>query len=249
MAPVATKKTFSAANSLSASRNMKTWILTAVMAVSVMTAQAGTLTGTVRAAAPAGPPEAAASGDGAYDSRRYKFVEKVDYAHLRDFVVYIDQDVPAAKASAAVTVTVTTTQKDANFDPHVLPVAVGTTVRWPNEDDIFHNVFSMSDAKPFDLGYYKKEKSPELVFDHVGQIDVFCAIHTKMHCIILVVPNRFFAKADDRGRFTIPDLPAGTYKVKAWHERFPRGKTMEITVPAEGEVKADLVISLDLPKY
>ena len=59
----------------------------------------------------------------------------------------------------------------------------------------------MSDAKSFDLGYYKKEKLPEIVFDTVGRVDVFCAIHTRMHCIILVLPNGHFAKADRSGRF------------------------------------------------
>ena len=77
----------------------------------------------------------------------------------------------------------------------------------------------------------------------------FRKIHSKMHCVVLVVPNRFFAKADDRGRFTLPELPPGTYKVKAWHERFP-AKTIEVTVPATGGVKADFTLSLgDLPKY
>ena len=209
-------------------------------------ATAGTLTGTVRGE----PPKAAGEpgGAGAYDSRRYRYVEKIDYDHLRDFVVYLDQPVPEAAGAAPVTATVTTTQRDANFDPHVLPIAVGTTVLWPNEDDIFHNVFSMSDAAQFDLGYYKKDRVPEVLFDKVGQVDVFCAIHARMHCIILVVPNRFFAQADDHGRFTIVDVPAGRYKVKAWHERLP-AKTSVIDVPASGEVKADFILSLgDLPK-
>lgn len=206
----------------------------------------GTITGTVRGTPAPGASEAA-SRAGAYDSRRYKYVEKIDYERLRDFVIYLDQEMPANSAPGLATVT--TTQRDANFDPHVLPVAVGTTVRWPNEDDIFHNVFSMSEGKPFDLGYYKKEKLPEIVFDRVGQVDVFCAIHTKMHCIILVVPNRFFAMADEKGRFTIANLPAGTYKVRAWHERLP-SKVQTVVVPAEGEVKTDFVLSLgDLPKY
>lgn len=208
--------------------------------------RAGSIVGTVKAAPPAAT--AGSTAGGAYDSRRYKYVEKVDYGRLRDFVVYIDQPLPGAAQPPAPTV-VTTTQKDANFDPHVLPVAVGTKVRWPNEDDIFHNVFSMSDPAPFDLGYYKKDRVPEVTFDQVGRVDVHCAIHTKMHCIILVVPNRYFAKADDRGRFQIPDVPAGKYRVRAWHERFP-SKVMQVTVPATGEVSADFVLSIgDLPKH
>jgi plastocyanin len=211
------------------------------------TGLAGTIVGTVRGVPPASPAAAAASG--AYESRRYKYVEKIDYDHLRDFVVFLDQPLAEAAAAPPALATVTTTQRDANFEPHVLAVAAGTTVRWPNEDEIFHNVFSMSDAKQFDLGYYKKEKTPEVVFERPGVVDVFCAIHTRMHCIILVTPNRFFAQADDRGRFSIPDVPAGTYKLKAWHERLP-AKTIEVTVPADGEVKVAVTLSLDdLPKY
>ena len=213
------------------------------LAVSVV--HGGTLSGTVGATGPQAAPEKA--GDGAYESRRYKFAEKIDYARLRDFVVYIDQPIaeitPGAPALAAVT-----TQKDASFEPHVLPIAVGTTVRWPNEDDIYHNVFSMSDAKEFDLGYYKKEKTPELTFDKVGRVDVFCAIHSKMHCIILVLPNPFFAAVDAKGRYQIKNIPAGTYRVRAWHERLP-ALVKTVTVPAEGEVKVDFMMGVDgLPK-
>ena len=208
---------------------------------------AGTIAGTVRALPPAGAAGPAAGG-GAYESRRYKYVEKIDYARLKDFVVYIDQPVSEFSPGALGDQAVKTTQKDANFDPHVLPVVVGTTVRWPNEDDIFHNVFSMSEAKEFDLGYYKKEKVPEVKFEKVGRVDVFCAIHTKMHCIILVVPNPFFATADEKGRFVIRNVPAGTYKLRAWHERVP-GQTKEIVVPAAGEVKIDFTLGLaGLPK-
>jgi hypothetical protein len=90
---------------------------------------------------------------------------------------------------------------------------------------------------------------PELTFDEVGRVDVFCAIHTKMHCIILVVPNPHFALADARGRFVIKDVPAGTYKLRAWHERLP-SQTHEVVVPAEGEVQVDFTLGVgQLPKY
>lgn len=209
-------------------------------------ARGGTIVGTVRAQGPQGlPPE---QPGGAYDSRRYKFVEKIDYEHLTDFVVYLDLPMADVRPGGPPPVAVTT-QRDANFEPHVLPVAVGTTVRWPNEDDIFHNVFSMSEAKEFDLKLYKKEHVPEIVFDRAGRVDVFCAIHSKMHCIILVLPNPFFAKADAKGRFAIKDVPAGTYKLRAWHERLP-SKLVEVVVPAQGEVRLDLVLGLaELPKY
>jgi len=225
---------------------MKRTLLVLWLAGNAAGCLAGTIVGTVRALPPPGAPESA--GGGAYDSRRYKFAERIDYEHLRDFVIYIDQPVagapPAAPRLAAVT-----TQRDANFDPHVLPIAVGTTVRWPNEDDIYHNVYSDSNVKQFDLNFYKKEKVPEVTFDQVGRVDVFCAIHTKMHCIVLVLPNPYFASADAKGRFVIKDVPAGTYKLRAWHERMP-GQTKEVVVPAEGEVRVDFALGLgELPKY
>ena len=224
---------------------MKSFVLILIFLAALARGVAGTIAGTVRATAPSGPPDQA--GSGAYESRRYKFAEKLDYDRLRDFVIYIDQPVATAAPSHPRLAAVTT-QKDASFDPHVLPVEVGTTVRWPNDDDIYHNVYSISDAKAFDLGFYKKEKVPEQTFDQLGKVDVFCAIHTKMHCIILVVPSPFFATADARGHFTIKDVPAGTYKLRAWHERFP-SQAREIVVPADGEVRVDFVLGVgELPK-
>lgn len=208
--------------------------------------QAGSITGTVKAK---GATVASDSGADAYGSRRYKFVEKINYDQFRDFVVYLDQAVAGAPfvppAKPAIII-----QKDAAFVPHVLPVLVGTTVVWPNQDEIYHNVFSMSQTKSFDLGLYNAEQPAKRVtFDQPGQADVFCAIHTKMRCIVLVLTNPFFALVDHKGHFTITGIPAGVYKFRAWHERMP-SQWKEITVPAEGEVAVDFVLSLgDLQKY
>ncbi len=206
----------------------------------------GTITGVVNAK---GAPEAADSGgDGAYQSRRYKFAERMDYDHLTDFVIYVDEPLANVTPPGTTPVAVTT-QRNAVFDPHVLPIVVGTTVKWPNEDDIYHNVFSMSEPKVFNLGLYHQERVPILTFDKVGRVDVFCAIHSQMHCIILVLPNSFFAKADANRRFVIKDVPAGTYKLRAWHERLP-SLVKEVIVPAEGEVRIDFTLGLaELPKY
>jgi plastocyanin len=220
-------------------------ILALAVAVVSWTARAAMITGTVRAKG-ADKAQSAGTDDG-YASRRYKFVEKIDYDHLQDFVVSIDQVVSSATetpASAAPMIV----QRDANFEPHVLPVAVGTGVKWPNEDDIYHNVFSMSDTKDFNLGLYGKEKTPVIIFDKVGRVDVFCGIHTKMHCIILVLPSPFFALADSHGRYAIKGVPPGTYRLKAWQERMP-AQVKDVVVPADGEVRVDFVLGLsDLPK-
>jgi plastocyanin len=206
----------------------------------------GTITGLVNAK---GAPEAAeAGGDGGYASRRYKFAERLDYDHLTDFVIYIDETLANITPPGTTPVAITT-QKNALFDPHVLPIAVGTTVKWPNEDDIYHNVFSMSDPKVFNLGLYHQERVPILTFDKPGRVDVFCAIHSQMHCIILVLPNPFFVKADANHRYVIKDVPAGTYKLRAWHERLP-SLVKEVVVPAQGEVRVDFILGLaELPKY
>ena len=137
----------------------------------------------------------------------------------------------------------------ATFKPHVLPVMVGTTVEWPNNDDIFHNVFSMSEAKPFDLGFYKSHELKRVTFDKPGRVDIFCSIHTRMSCIVLVLENPFFAATDKNGNYTIPNLPAGTYRLKAWHERLP-SQIKDVNVPVNGEIPQDFVLSVTgLPQY
>lgn len=218
------------------------WLVIAVLWADLATA--GTITGTARAdGVEVG---GGAGGGGAYASRRYKFVERVDYDRLEDFVIYIDEVVPGAPAAPSDPIAVVT-QEDAQFDPHVLPVVVGTTVSWPNRDDIYHNVFSMSDASNFDLGYYRgDDETKQVTFARPGRIDVFCAIHSNMHCIVLALPSPYFAKVATRQRFEIRDVPAGTYRLRAWHERVP-ARTIEVTVPATGEVEVNFVLGFAPP--
>ncbi len=206
-------------------------------------APAGTITGIVAAKGPEAA--GAAQAGGSYQSRRYKFAERVDYGRLQDFVVYIDQNVGNRTAGSVATVT----QRNASFEPHVLPIVVGSVVRWPNADDIFHNVFSMSEVCGFDLGTYTNDKVPLVAFDIVGRVDVFCSIHSQMHCIILVLPSPYFGKADAGHRYSIAGVPAGTYRLKAWQERMPP-QVKSVTVPETGEVQVDFTLGLaDLPKY
>lgn len=216
---------------------------------------AGTIRGVVNAEGKTDGPGGDAGGK--YDSRKYKFVERVDYSRLKNFVVYIEGPLTngviatnVATNSLARVDTKRVKQEKANFTPAVLPVVAGTTVEWPNNDDIYHNVFSMSDAKQFDLELYKGHPPEKRVkFDRTGRVDVFCSIHENMHCVVLVLENPFFATADESGHYTIKDVPPGTYKLKAWHERLP-ASSQEITVPAEGEVTANFTLGIkNLPKY
>ena len=215
------------------------------------TGSAGTITGSVRAE---GKKEAEAEvATGRYDSRKFKFVERVNYAAARDFVVYLEglvrTNLPAGEKPAQVLTRRNISQKGAAFSPHVLPVVVGMTVEWPNYDEIFHNVFSMSEAKQFDLGLYKQPEVKRVTFDKPGRVDVFCSIHTAMNCIILVLENPYFAATDEKGRYTIANVPPGTYKLRAWHERLP-SQIKDITVPETGELKIDFTLGIkNLPKY
>lgn len=206
---------------------------------------AGTIKGTVQASPPDNDDE---SQGGAYQSRRYKFLDQIDYDSLRDFVVSIDQiEQPATEETGRPKASVA--QRDGSFFPHITTVVAGSEIEWPNRDEIYHNVFSMSDVKPFDLGMYKStDDAKSLVFEKTGKIDVFCAIHSQMHCVVLVLPNPWFSKSDRKGRFEIKDVPPGKYRLKAWHERLP-SKYIEIEVPAEGDLELDIEMGLaDLPK-
>lgn len=109
-------------------------------------------------------------------------------------------------------------QKNIAFEPHILPIVVGTTVRFPNSDLVFHNVFSYSKPKTFDLGRYPKGKSKYITFDKPGIVKVFCEIHSQMSAIIIVLENPYFSLTDENGNFSIPDVPPGTYKLAVWHE-------------------------------
>ena len=115
---------------------------------------------------------------------------------------------------------------------------------------IYHNVFSISDAKPFDLGLYKGNPTEKAqTFDHRGKVDVYCSIHANMHCIVLVLPNPYFAATDADGHFTITNVPPGKYQLKAWHERLP-ADSREITVAETGATNVDFILTVkNLPQY
>ena len=222
-----------------------------ILSLTTIVSVAGTITGNVSAHGKTNANDTVT--DGAYASRKYKFVEKVDYAAMHDFVVYVEGSLGTNQAASTNLAEVATTriaQEGAVFSPHVLPIMAGTTVEWPNNDRVYHNVFSMSDAKQFDLGLYKGNPPDKRVtFDKPGRVDVFCSIHTSMNCTVLVLENPYFATTDENGNYKIRDVPPGNYKLKAWHDRLPADER-EITVPTNGEVKVDFVLGVkNLPQY
>jgi plastocyanin len=109
-------------------------------------------------------------------------------------------------------------QADRRFEPKVLPVLQGTTIDFPNDDLIFHNVFSLSKTQPFDLGVYKPGDSKSLTFPQAGLVKVYCNMHPQMISNIIVLENPCFALTDEAGAFVIGDVPDGTYNLRTWHE-------------------------------
>lgn len=136
-------------------------------------------------------------------------------------------------------------QRDEQFLPHVLPVTLGATVDFPNGDDIYHNVFSLSSAKTFDLGRFSKGTSKNIVFDKSGTVQVFCHIHSDMSAVVLVLDNPYFAIPSDAGRYVIDGVPPGEYTVVGWHERI-KPITRAVRVVSGETVRLDFNIPIPL---
>jgi putative two-component system response regulator len=138
-------------------------------------------------------------------------------AEMSNVVVYLESENGSPLRSAPSYSALA--QINERFVPRVLPVTLGSTVSFPNLDNTFHDVFSLSGARPFDLGRFRKGTTKIVRFDKIGAVQVFCHIHSDMSAVVLVLPNAYFARPDLNGRFAIDDVPPGTYRVVGWHER------------------------------
>jgi plastocyanin len=125
--------------------------------------------------------------------------------------VYLEGDYPTTP------ITATLEQQNRNFVTDTLVIPAGSTVAFPNRDPIFHNVFSLSKPKSFDLGNYPKDHSRSVEFDKPGIVFVNCHLHPNMAAAIVVSPNGWATKSDGAGRFVLHDVPPGTYTIVAWH--------------------------------
>ena len=142
-------------------------------------------------------------------------------------LVYLEgiaEEPPAPKGHAVVK------QRDKQFDPPVTIVVRGTTVDFPNEDKIFHNVFSVSRSARFDLGLYKSGTTKSVDMKRAGTIDVYCNIHSEMVAKVKVLDNAYYATTDDQGRFRITGVPAGDVPLVAW---LPTGDQATATVAVQ----------------
>lgn len=161
-------------------------------------------------------------------------------SQLANVVVYLEGVPRATEAKPPRRVMA---QRAERFEPHVLAVPAGTTVDFPNDDAIFHNVFSLSGARTFDLGRYPRGETKSVSFGRPGVVQVFCHIHSDMSATVLVLDSPAFAVPDADGRYAIRDVPPGEYTLVAWHERAaPIRRRVRVT--EGGAVVADVDIPI-----
>lgn len=165
--------------------------------------------------------------------------------------IYLEGPEPAGARPASLDATaaapVEVVQLGRRFLPNVLVVPVGSTVSFPNMDPIFHNVFSLSKAKTFDLGSYDKGDTRKVTFSKPGVVDIYCHLHPNMTATIVVTPNRYYARADADGHFRIDNVPPGRYTVVAWHKTAGFFRK-QIVVEDGQDAVADFFIPIGDPK-
>ncbi len=151
-------------------------------------------------------------------------------------------------------------QQNLTFIPHILPIPVGATIQFPNNDKVDHNVFSMSRTKNFNLGSYKPGEIKTVLFDKPGLVELRCDVHAEMSAYIMVMKNPYWAVTDVSGRFEIPDinylkqhgisgvekLLPGQYFIKTWHEKLKTEKR-DVVIPDEGDISLEIELSRGIP--
>jgi len=192
----------------------------------------------------AAPAAAAAQAGGAVRGHVALAVEGAQLEDVGPVVVYLEsldgRSFPPPSRTPRVR------QKDASFSPGFLVVARGQSVEMPNDDAIYHNVFSYSRPNQFDLGLYPSGESRSVTFEHPGVVRTYCSIHESMSGTIFVAPTPWFDVVRPGGRFEIRGVPPGAWRIRTWCERLP-ALSREVTVGAGTAVDLELAIGAAAP--
>lgn len=163
---------------------------------------------------------------------------------LADAVVFLES--PAAQAAVKPAVGVEIGQSARRFDPQVSVVPVGTAVSFPNRDSVRHHVYSFSPVKRFEIKLYVGTPAAPVVFDQPGISVIGCNIHDNMTAWVVIVPTPWYGKTDANGVLRWPDIPAGNYRLRAWHAALPPGEPASdeaLSVDARGARKPRIVLA------
>jgi plastocyanin len=166
-----------------------------------------------------------------------KGVVKTPWVKRYEALVYVDRvegkTFPPAKQAVVMS------QKNLVFKPHILPVLIGTTVDFTNDDTVVHNVFAPpGSAKQFNLGTYGVGVSKKVTFDALGEVPLLCNVHAEMLGFVIVLQNPYYGLTDKAGNFELKGVPPGTYKLKVWHEKL-QGSEQTVTVEAGKSVTVE----------
>ncbi|HEX7807493.1 MAG TPA: hypothetical protein VF608_02170, partial [Thermoanaerobaculia bacterium] len=137
----------------------------------------------------------------------------------------------------------TMTTRSKTFLPHVMAVPTGSTINFPNEDPIAHNLFSLTPGNTFDLGLYRKGAGKAHKFDAPGVVNVYCNVHPNMSAVVHVMTTPYYGFTDAQGNYSF-DIPAGKYRVTAWNEQ-GGSASQEIEVGSDGKVTGLNLLTID----
>ncbi|MBF8300786.1 MAG: hypothetical protein HW394_1156 [Acidobacteria bacterium] len=191
----------------------------------------------VRGRVTIGIPIAARRPTTAYPTRTVPAPALAPASERRHVVVYLRDARPQDVSPMRVAIR----QRNESFTPRVVAVTIGSEVEFPNDDPIYHNVFSLSRARNFNLGRYPRGDTRRVRFDRAGIVKVFCEIHSHMSATVAVFDHPWFTVPDEDGTFELPAMPEGDRQITAWHERLG-DTTQRVRVEAGRAATADFTL-------
>ncbi|HEX6086170.1 MAG TPA: hypothetical protein VF266_16675 [Thermoanaerobaculia bacterium] len=160
---------------------------------------------------------------------------------LNETLVWLE---PAGKTWKKPAAAFTMTTRSKTFLPHVMAVPAGSTISFPNEDPIAHNLFSLTPGNTFDLGLYRRGAGKTHKFTEPGTVNIYCNVHPNMSAVVHVMSTPFYGFTDANGNYSF-DVPAGRYRVTAWNEQGGTSASSELEVKADGSVAGATLLTID----